>query len=142
MKNVMLIIVLLSLALPLSGCGWFKSASVQAAIKAVAHDSCVAEMKVFSATANKIAVALNCTNPQVILADLTAKLSFIDVCKFAPKGMVAQGVVGNIACPIVSAAIVGYAAAQVPVEWGCTVTAEASAVRDALTQVCQGAIPL
>ncbi len=138
-------LTIIFLLLPLmSGCSWLKKASVQSAIKNSVVAVCSAETKAFAAGAHKIAVSLNCTHEDVILADVTAKLSFVNVCKYVPKGMAVQGIVANMACPLFSAAAVGYLSSAVPDSWGCVISEsqDAAAFQAALTSVCQSAIPL
>ena len=130
--------------LTMSGCGWFQSASVQAALKNAEVSVCNQETAALTSISQSIAKTLTCSNVAQIQTDLTAVLGNVNVCKWLPApstGLKLTGPIANLFCPIASSAAVGFLTQSIPSKWGCTATAEASAMQAALTSICE-TIPL
>ncbi len=132
------------LMLTMSGCSWFKSASVQASLNSVVAAGCNEQTKALTGLSAGIAKSLNCAKPEAISASLTAALGNVNLCKYAvtPGGIVAKGIVGNIVCPVAVSTAIGFLTAAIPPEWECTVSADAGGVASALTSICEAAVPL
>lgn len=135
MKNLILLSAVLFIG---TGCSWFKSASVQAALQNLAAGGCAAETNAIKSSSQKIAEVLQCANVAAIQDDVTRFVGNLNICKLvAPKGVQAQGPVANLICPVAAAAAVGFATQAVPAGWGCTVSVAADKVQQALIAACE-----
>lgn len=142
-------ILLIATVCGLAACSWFKSPAVQAVLQPVTTAACTDETKALTALASSVATTLQCANQAQIVTDLTTALGNANVCAWssATSTVSAQvvkpmGVVGNMVCPLASAAVVGFMTSAIPTTWGCTATTSAAAVQSALTQVCEAAVPI
>ncbi len=130
----------------LSSCAWFKSAPVQAVLQPVVHKACEDETKAINAVVASMDSVLHCKSAEVCIK---AALGNADICKYSPAALVAEGkvaakgLVGNIVCPVATAAALGFLSNSIPESCGCELTADvnASAVAAALTAACVAAVP-
>jgi hypothetical protein len=132
-------------AFSFTGCSWFKSASVQAALQSVVVTGCNEQTAILKGLSGSVANSLNCTAPDEIQKSLTSAMGNVNLCKYVPQpqaGMPMKGIVGNIVCPIAVSTAIGFMTSAIPKEWGCTVTGAADKVQVALTAICEGAVPL
>ena len=124
-----------------TGCSWFQSASVKAALQNVALGGCQAETNAIGAAAQKIAVVFQCANVAAIQADVTKFIGNLNVCNLvapAAQGSVQmKGAIANMLCPLVSSAAIGFATQSIPASWGCTASVAADQVKAALISACE-----
>jgi hypothetical protein len=62
--------------------------------------------------------------------------------KFRSEKVHAQGIVGNLACPVGVSFLMGYLSTAIPASCGCTQSMVGSTLSTVLTAACEGAIPI
>lgn len=88
---------------------------------------------------NFVASTLQCSNVDVIKADLTKVVSNFGLCK-AEKPP--TGVLADTLCPVLTDAVVDFIAVNgIPSSWGCSATDAKALAKDKLTALCKQ-IPL
>lgn len=71
----------------------------------------------------------------------SAQMSQMKADKAAGK-VVAQGVIGNIACPLAESAVMGFLTAAIPSACGCTKSVDAGSIGAMLVTACEAVVPL
>lgn len=116
----------------------------------VATIGCSAETLATTALAGAIASADSCTNVTQIQTDIQNALGSINLCASAAvqaqmialkkkQGDKYQGIVGNIACPLATDAVLSIIGSKTPTMWGCSGSANIAA---ALSAACIAVIPI
>jgi hypothetical protein len=115
---------------------------------------CDVETAILGGAAQAVATALNCSSVTYVQASLTTALGNANLCANATVSstkaealkaksvMKPMGIVGNLACPVAVNTIMGFLSNSIPPGWGCSATANASALSAALTAACESAVPI
>ena len=115
---------------------------------------CNAENDVTAAMSLAIAGAMNCSNQPAIHASLMTALGNVNICKKATdaqiqaaqmkaKGVQAQGILGNLACPFAVGAVIGFVSNSIPSAWSCAPSkgVPVEVFSTVVTTACEAAIP-
>ncbi len=113
--------ILLASLLLLTSCSWFNA-------------GCVIQSEAVKLATDTVYSTLQCDNKEAIYADLDALVSKTGICKATYQ----TGTLADVACPIVSAAVIQFVATNaIPVSWGCPASDAKQKLSAALLAACK-----
>jgi hypothetical protein len=114
----------------------FTLAACSCTSEQVKQPACAIQDQIVGSLTKTAVDALQCSNYDVIKADITASLGKANLCT-----QTAQGPIAIILCPIAVKAVTDLFQSKIPDTWGCKIS-DGSKLSESLKATCIATIPL
>jgi hypothetical protein len=95
------------------------------------NPGCIIQNRVTDVAASTIAVKLQCSNPDAVLASVKELVAPIGLCKQE------TGIIADSFCPLLVGTLVAFSTKPIPASWGCTAEDAKATLSAALLEACR-----